>query len=121
MNVMLQAEKRPFPSTPFLCYHSAMTIRQDPETSELNALIAFTGSFAGKRVLEIGCGNGRLTYQYAHQAALVHGLDPSEKKIAAAQEKIPDPLRDRLAFWPVGIETFHTPEKYDIALLAWSL
>ena len=98
-----------------------MAIRQDPENSELDALTAFAGSFAGKRVLEIGCGNGRLTYQYAPQAALVHGIDPSEKKIAAAQEKIPDHLRDRLAFWPVGIETFTAPEKYDIALLSWSL
>ena len=46
-----------------------MTIRQDPENSELDALHEFVGSFAGKRVLEIGCGNGRLTFQYAAEAA----------------------------------------------------
>ena len=33
-----------------------MTIRQDPENSELNTLTAFVGSFSGKRVLETGCG-----------------------------------------------------------------
>ncbi len=98
-----------------------MAIRQDPENSELNALHMFVGSFAGKRVLEIGCGNGRLTYQYAHEAALVHGIDPSETKIAEAQEKIPKNLKNRLEFWHVGIENFFSPEKYDIAILAWSL
>lgn len=98
-----------------------MTIRQDPENSELDALYQFVGSFAGKRVLEIGCGNGRLTFQYAAQAALVHAIDPSEKKIAEAREKLPANLIGRLEFWDVGIETFFSPEKYDIALLSWSL
>jgi 2-polyprenyl-3-methyl-5-hydroxy-6-metoxy-1,4-benzoquinol methylase len=97
------------------------TVRQDPENSELAALYEFVGSFAGKRVLEIGCGNGRLTFQYAHQAQLVHAIDPSEKKISEAREKSPAHLRDRLEFWDVGIENFFAPKKYDIALLSWSL
>ncbi len=98
-----------------------MNIRQDPENSELNALNDFVGSFSGKRVLEIGCGDGRLTFQYAAQAALVHAIDPSEKKIAEAREKIPPELRDRVTFWNVGIEDYSPPKKYDIALMAWSL
>ncbi len=97
------------------------TIRQDPENSELDALHDFAGSFAGKRVLEIGCGNGRLTYQYAAEAKLVHGIDPSEKKITEAREKIPQKLKNRLQLWDVGIENFFSPEKYDIAIMAWSL
>lgn len=97
------------------------SIRQDPDNSELDALHDFVGSFTGKRVLEIGCGNGRLTFQYAAEAALVHAIDPSEKKIAEAREKMPDHLQDQLEFWDVGIETFFSPEKYDIALLSWSL
>jgi 2-polyprenyl-3-methyl-5-hydroxy-6-metoxy-1,4-benzoquinol methylase len=98
-----------------------MAVRQDPENSELDALQDFVGRFAGKRVLEIGCGNGRLTYQYAAEAALVHGIDPSEQKIAEARQKIPETLQNRLEFWDVGIENFFSPQKYDIALLAWSL
>ena len=31
---------------------------------------------AGKRVLEIGCGDGRFTFLYAHDAAYVLGVDP---------------------------------------------
>jgi 2-polyprenyl-3-methyl-5-hydroxy-6-metoxy-1,4-benzoquinol methylase len=106
-----------------LWYHYLMTkaIRQDPENSELDALHDFVGSFAGKRVLEIGCGNGRLTYQYAAEAALIHGIDPSETKIAEAQEKMQANLQNRLEFWNVGIENFFAPEPYDIVMLAWSL
>ncbi|MCZ7669605.1 MAG: class I SAM-dependent methyltransferase [Chloroflexi bacterium] len=98
-----------------------MTIRQDPENSELDALYKFAGSFAGKRVLEIGCGNGRLTFQYAAKTALVHAIDPSAKKIANAREKLPAHLQNRLEFWDAGIEDFLATEKYDIALLSWSL
>ena len=96
-------------------------IRQDPENCELDALHDYVGSFAGKRVLEIGCGNGRLTFQYAAEAALVHAIDPSETKIAEAREKTPDYLQERLEFFDVGIETFMVPEKYDTVLLSWSL
>lgn len=98
-----------------------MAYRLDPEDRETIALFDFVGEFTGKRVLEIGCGNGRLTYQYAPQAALVHGIDPSDKKIAEAQAKIPKELKNRLKFWSVGIENFFASEKYDIIILAWSL
>ena len=98
-----------------------MSIRQDPENSELNTLNDFVGSFSGKRVLEIGCGNGRLTFQYAPQAALVHAIDPSEKKIADARQNIPPELHGRITFQNVGIENYFPPKKYDVALMAWSL
>ncbi|HID54865.1 MAG TPA: methyltransferase domain-containing protein [Anaerolineae bacterium] len=66
-----------------------MAVCQDPENSELTALQTFAGGFAGKRALEIGCGNGRITWQYADEAALVHAIDPSDKKIALARETTP--------------------------------
>lgn len=98
-----------------------MAVRQDPENSEWVALQAFAGSFAGKRVLEIGCGDGRITWQYAAEAALVHAIDLSEKKITLAREKTPAHLQNKVTFWPIGIEAFRPPEKYDVALLSWSL
>lgn len=98
-----------------------MPIRQDPEDSEIKALHDYAGDLTGKTVLEIGCGDGRLTFRYAAQAALVHAIDPSEKKIARARKKLPEALHGRVEFWATGIENFFAPEKYDLALLSWSL
>jgi len=38
-----------------------MAIVEDPEDHEIAALQAVAVSFASRRVLEIGCGDGRLT------------------------------------------------------------
>jgi 2-polyprenyl-6-hydroxyphenyl methylase / 3-demethylubiquinone-9 3-methyltransferase len=44
------------------------------------------GSFAGKRVLDVGCGGGILSESLAREGAVVTGVDPSEKSIAVARE-----------------------------------
>jgi len=41
-----------------------MVIRTDPENNETRALFDLA-DFKSKRVLEIGCGDGRLTWRYA--------------------------------------------------------
>ena len=98
-----------------------MPIHQDPEDSEITALREYAGDLSGKTVLEVGCGDGRLTFRYAAQAALVHAIDPAEKQIAKARRKLPGALQDKVEFWATGIETFLAPQKYDLALLSWSL
>ena len=40
-----------------------MAIRLDPEGTEKTLLFNMAGGFAGKRVLEVGCGAGRLTWR----------------------------------------------------------
>jgi len=42
-------------------------------------------SFHEKRVLDIGCGDGRTTRHIAHSADSVLGIDPDEKAIAEAR------------------------------------
>jgi 2-polyprenyl-6-hydroxyphenyl methylase/3-demethylubiquinone-9 3-methyltransferase len=42
------------------------------------------GGWAGKRVLDVGCGGGFTTEFLAQRGAVVSGLDPSQKLIAAA-------------------------------------
>ncbi|MGH7549006.1 MAG: bifunctional 2-polyprenyl-6-hydroxyphenol methylase/3-demethylubiquinol 3-O-methyltransferase UbiG [Gemmatimonadales bacterium] len=46
---------------------------------------AFAG-FGGKRVLDVGCGGGILAESLAGEGAIVTGVDPSEKSLAAARE-----------------------------------
>ena len=98
-----------------------MPIRLDPERNEPAALLDFAESFTGKRVLEIGCGDGRLTWLFAAQAARVVGLDPKPDDIALAIQNCPPHLRERVEFRTSTIQEYESPERFDLALLSWSL
>jgi SAM-dependent methyltransferase len=39
----------------------------------------------GKRVLEMGCGDGRFTFLYADDAAYVLGIDPKRAEVREAR------------------------------------
>lgn len=99
-----------------------MSIRIDPEDTETNALLDFAADFDGRRVLEIGCGDGRLTWRYADRAAYVIAIDPDADDIAVALEDRPPHLHDRVEFRACRLEDFEPPrELFDIAILSWSL
>ncbi len=98
-----------------------MTVLLDPEDTETKALHEYA-DFTGKRVLEIGCGDGRLTWRYANRAAYVIAIDPKAEDIALAIEECPDDLRHKIEFRAIRLEELDIPaEKFDLALLSWSL
>ncbi len=100
-----------------------MPIRVDPENNETRVLFDLT-DFAGQRVLEIGCGDGRLTWRYAGKAAHVTAIDPFADSITRARENLPGELRDRVEFHHIAFEDFATPDKsstFDRVILSWSL
>lgn len=100
-----------------------MAIRLDPENSETRALFELA-DFEGKRVLEIGCGDGRLTWRYAGRAAHVTAIDPFAEGIRRAKEGLPPELKDRVEFRHSAFEDFAAasrPSTYDVAILSWSL
>jgi 2-polyprenyl-3-methyl-5-hydroxy-6-metoxy-1,4-benzoquinol methylase len=100
-----------------------MPIRIDPEHNETRALFALA-DFDGRRVLEIGCGYGRLTRQYVGRAAYVVAIDPYAPSIARAKAELPRHFHGRVEFHPVRFEDFAAaspPSAFDIALLSWSL
>jgi 2-polyprenyl-3-methyl-5-hydroxy-6-metoxy-1,4-benzoquinol methylase len=98
-----------------------MAVLLDPEDTELKALHDYA-DFAGKRVLEIGCGDGRLTWRYADRTASIVAIDPKAEDIEAALVDCPDELRARIDFRVTRLEELEFPaEKFDLALLSWSL
>jgi 2-polyprenyl-3-methyl-5-hydroxy-6-metoxy-1,4-benzoquinol methylase len=100
-----------------------MTIRVDPENNESHALFDLV-EFSGQRVLEIGCGDGRLTWRYADRAAQVTAIDPFGGSIARAKENRPDNLKSRVEFRHIGFDNFAAESRsstFDIAILSWSL
>ena len=100
-----------------------MTIRRDLENNETPALLDMV-NFRGQRVLEIGCGNGRVTWRYADKAAHVTAIDPDVKQIALAREQLPSQLQDRIDFHSIAFEDFASASEasdFDIVILARSL
>ena len=73
-----------------------------------------------KRVLEIGCGDGRFTYLYAHDAAYVLGIDPKRDEIRNARRARPRRLRERVQF-RVAKTVAPPRRRFDVALFSWSL
>lgn len=100
-----------------------MTIRVDPEGNETRALFDLV-DFSNKRVLEIGCGDGRLTWRYANKATHVTAIDPSAEKIALARQQLADHLQGHIEFHNSAFEDFVTNRArstFDIVILSWAL
>jgi ubiquinone/menaquinone biosynthesis C-methylase UbiE len=98
-----------------------MAWRVDPEGVETAALARLV-PVDGLRVLELGCGDGRLTFRYAHAAASVLAVDPDTERIAAARAALPRELEDHVSFAAVDAAEVDAPRaSFDLALFAWSL
>jgi 16S rRNA A1518/A1519 N6-dimethyltransferase RsmA/KsgA/DIM1 with predicted DNA glycosylase/AP lyase activity len=94
-----------------------MPIDEDPEGHETTALDAVV-SFSGRRVLEIGCGDGRLTARYSSRAASVIAIDPDAEAVAAlADERLPNVDARALPVDQIDLP----PHSIDVVLFAWSL
>ena len=93
----------------------------DPEGVETLALHRLA-DFAGKSVLEIGCGEGRMTWRYADAAASVLAFDPDEAAIASAREQTPESLSGKVEFRVGSMADIDIPvAAYDIAVFSWSI
>jgi 2-polyprenyl-3-methyl-5-hydroxy-6-metoxy-1,4-benzoquinol methylase len=98
-----------------------MSIRIDPEAREFAALLALTGDLIDQRVLEVGCGNGRLTTHLASLAAHITAIDPNADRIAAAKASLPSALAHKISYHALPLEALPTGDTFDMVLLSWSL
>lgn len=93
----------------------------DPEGVEIAALRRIA-PMDGLRVLELGCGDGRLTFRYAHAAESVLAVDPDADQIANAVAARPPELTGRVTFSVAGAAEVDVPRRrFDLALFSWSL
>jgi len=98
-----------------------MTLRKDPEGIETAHLRDFA-PLTGARVLEVGCGDGRLTWRYAAAARRVVGIDPDAEELSIAFRKRLPHLRSTVILTQAQAEALPFPrETFDVAVLAWSL
>lgn len=95
--------------------------RRDREGVEL-AAIDRVASLDGKRVLDVGCGTGRLTAFAARRAAYVYAFDPSADSVAEARAALDADDRARVHFEVHDAEALDVPRRrFDLALCGWSL
>ena len=103
------------------CHHQPIAWRIDPEGVETAAL-AKVAPVAGLRVLELGCGDGRLTVRYADAARSVLAVDPDAERIAQARAGLPERMAGKVTFAVSGAEEVDAPRAgFDLALFSWSL
>lgn len=98
-----------------------MALQKDPERNEIRHL-RNAADLADKRVLEIGCGEGRLTWQYAKWTTSVVAIDLDHDSLRVAKVDRPYDLEQIVQL--ACADSHYLPfskEKFDIAILAWSL
>jgi 2-polyprenyl-3-methyl-5-hydroxy-6-metoxy-1,4-benzoquinol methylase len=100
-----------------------MAVRIDPEGNETDALFDLV-ELEEREVLEIGCGDGRLTRRYADRTAHVTAIEPFGASIARAQTRLSEAPNERIEFRQVAFEELAAAtdaDVFDVTLLSWSL
>ncbi len=99
-----------------------MAAQKDPEHNEIKFLNQFSNFSTSQRVLEIGCGDGRLTWRYARSVGRVVGVEIARDDLRIARIDHPSDLTDKVVF--ANADSIHLPfakETFDLAVLSWSL
>ena len=92
----------------------------DPEGVEVSHLISACRP-EGKKIVEIGCGHGSLTHQYAGLSSLIVGIDPAYTELILARDDQPASAGN-VAFLSAKGEGVPLPAQFfDIVLFASSL
>ena len=77
---------------------------------------------AGRDVLEIGCGDGRLTFQYAEAARRVVAVDPGSDAIARARGEARRRGLDHVRFLNRAAQDgLAGLGRFEVVLFSWSL
>jgi 2-polyprenyl-3-methyl-5-hydroxy-6-metoxy-1,4-benzoquinol methylase len=98
-----------------------LAIVVDPEKNEVRALKRAT-NWRRKRVIEIGCGDGRLTLRLVRLGASVHAIDPDAELIRTARRNLPERFAKRVRYRVGQAEQIeHPDETFDRAVFAWAL
>jgi 16S rRNA A1518/A1519 N6-dimethyltransferase RsmA/KsgA/DIM1 with predicted DNA glycosylase/AP lyase activity len=100
-----------------------MSVHVDPEGNEISAL-SDLADLEGREVLEIGSGDGRLTWRYADEAAGVTAVEPFGGAFERARWKMPRHLRESVELRHESFEEFAAHQEsssFDVAILSWSL
>lgn len=95
--------------------------RRDPENTERGCLQHFFPQ-SEERVLDIGCGDGRLTWLFARSAGLVVGMDIDMDELRNAKNTRPEAVSAKVCFAAAAGEAMpFVNELFNLAIFSWSL
>ena len=99
-----------------------MTVQVDPEGTEAKHLRHYADlASRPMRVLEIGCGDGRLTWRYAEAARRVTGIDLHPDDLRVAMIDRPANLAATVSFSQAdAVHLPFTARRFDLAIFAWA-
>ena len=98
-----------------------MATEADPASVMPRAILK-AADFRDERVLEVGAGDGRLTFQYAAEPRSVVGIDTKEADIRAASQCVGMEHRGNVQFLCASATALpFSVEEFRIVLLASSL
>ena len=101
---------------------SSQAIRSvvDPEGAHLAALRR-VADLRNRRVLELGCGDGRLTLGIAADAASVLAFDPDAEAVVRARRSLPAELAERVTYQVASGKAIEIePHSFDLVVFSWS-
>jgi 2-polyprenyl-6-hydroxyphenyl methylase/3-demethylubiquinone-9 3-methyltransferase len=98
-----------------------MPIAIDPQERELRA-IARVANWRGRRVLEIGCGDGRLTRRLLRLGARIVAIDPDASRVRAARTSLTRRSGRRIEYRVGHAERLpYRAREFDCVVFAWAL
>jgi 2-polyprenyl-3-methyl-5-hydroxy-6-metoxy-1,4-benzoquinol methylase len=93
----------------------------DPEGAHLAALRRLA-DFGGRRVLEVGCGEGRLTLGMADAGATIVAFDPEAESVTEARRTLPAELAERVTYEVATAQQVEIERgAFDLVVFSWSL
>ena len=96
-------------------------MQEDPAEEEIKAVKRHL-AFAAKDVLEIGCGDGRVTRKYWSEPGQLIAIDPDKEALASASKSVPENLAKTVRFKVGRAEKMDfTKDSFDVVFFSWSL
>jgi ubiquinone/menaquinone biosynthesis C-methylase UbiE len=95
-------------------------IRRDPEQREARWLKRYI-NWQNAQVLEIGCGDGRVTRKIVRPVARIIGIDINRAQIKKAHQSRRDLLKEKVRFLVASAVILPFSEgTFDVVALSWS-
>jgi ubiquinone/menaquinone biosynthesis C-methylase UbiE len=100
---------------------SIMNIEYDPENIELKEMLKLV-DISNKKVLDVGCGRGRVTIKIAKKAKEVYAIDVDRESIITARKRVSNLKLKNVKFDIMNSDKINYPNRFfDVVLCPWSL